>query len=50
MKAYIIGKGVLEVDVRWRTIDSSGLVTIVDTSGVRYETHISNVIIVGEEE
>ena len=47
MKAYIMGKSVLEVEVKWRTIDSSGLVTIVDTSGMRYETHLSNVIFVG---
>jgi hypothetical protein len=49
MKAYIMGKSVVEVDVKWRSIDSSGLAIIVDTSGVRYETHLSNVIFVGVE-
>ena len=46
MKAYIMGKGVLEVEVKSRTIDASGLVTIKDEFGVIYEMHISNVIFV----
>lgn len=50
MKAYIIGKGVVEVDVKWRSIDASGLVTIKDDCGVTYETHLCNVIFVGGEE
>ena len=50
MKAYIFCKGTLEVDVEWRTIDQSGLVRIKDTSGVIYETHLSNVIFVGAED
>ena len=50
MKAFIMGKNVLEVDVRWRTIDSSGLVRIKDKCGLLYETHLSNVIFVGDEE
>lgn len=48
MKAYIKGtENTLEVDVKWRSIDESGLVTIKDTCGVIYETHICNVIFVG---
>ena len=51
MKAYIKGTGnTLEVDVKWRTIDASGLVRIKDDCGVMYETHLSNVIFVGVEE
>lgn len=50
MKAYIFGRSVLEVDVKWRTIDQSGLVRIKDTDGVIYETHLSNVIFVGVDE
>ena len=50
MKAYIIGKGVLEVDVKGRTIDASGLVTIEDDCGVVYETHLCNVIFVEVKE
>ena len=49
MKAYIKGTGTLEVDVKWRTIDESGLVRIVDECGVLYETHLCNVIFVGVE-
>lgn len=48
MKAYITGKGVLEVEVKWRSIDESGLVRIKDDCGVLYETHLSNVIFVGD--
>ena len=48
MKAYIKGTGnTLEVEVKWRHIDDSGLVTIKDDCGVMYETHICNVIFVG---
>ena len=48
MKAYIKGCGnALEVNVKWRTIDESGLVRIKDDCGVLYETHLSNVIFVG---
>jgi len=48
MKAYIKGQGnTLEVNVKWRTIDSSGLVRIKDECGVMYETHLCNVIFVG---
>ena len=51
MKAYIKGTGnTLEIDVKWRTIDSSGLVRIKDDCGVIYETHLVNVIFVGVEE
>ena len=51
MRAFIIGKGVLEVEVKWRSIDASGLVRIEDTDGVMYETHLSNVIFVsGKQE
>ena len=50
MIAYIIGNGTLEVNVKWRTIDESGLVRIKDDCGVLYETHLSNVIFVGVEE
>ena len=50
MKAYIMGKNVLEVDVKWRHIDESGLVTIKDDCGVMYETHICNVIFVEVKE
>ena len=50
MKAYIKGTGgTLEVDVKCRTIDASGLVRIVDNCGVLYETHLVNVIFVGVE-
>lgn len=50
MKAYIMGKdNTLELNVKWRTIDSSGLVRIKDDCGVIYETHLSNVIFVGAE-
>ena len=48
MKAYIMGKSVLEVEVKWRTIDASGLVRIKDDCGLLYETHLSNVIFVGD--
>ena len=48
MKAYIKGTGnTLEVEVKWRTIDGSGLVSIRDVNGVLYETHLCNVIFVG---
>lgn len=49
MKAFIKGHtgNFAEVDVKWRSIDASGLVRIEDTSGVMYETHLSNVIFVG---
>lgn len=48
MKAYIKGQeNTLEVNVKWRTIDSSGLVRIKDECGVMYETHLCNVIFVG---
>ncbi len=51
MKAYIKGCGnAMEVEVKWRSIDASGLVTIKDDCGVIYETHLSNVIFVGGEE
>jgi hypothetical protein len=51
MKAYIKGCGnALEVEVKSRTIDASGLVTIKDDCGVTYETHLCNVIFVGVEE
>ena len=51
MKAYIKGCGrALEVEVKWRSIDASGLVTIKDDCGVVYETHLCNVIFVSEEE
>ena len=51
MKAYIKGTGhALEVNVKWRTIDQSGLVRIKDDCGVLYETHLCNVIFVGEYE
>lgn len=51
MKAYIKGcENALEVEVNWRSIDSSGLVTIKDDCGVVYETHIINVIFVGVED
>lgn len=50
MKAYIMGKSVLEVEVKHRTIDASGLVRIKDDCGVWYETHLSNVIFVGVDE
>ena len=48
MKAYIKGYtgNFAEVEVKWRTVDSSGLCHIEDTSGVMYETHLSNVIFV----
>lgn len=50
MKAYIKGCGnALEVEVKWRSIDPSGLVTIKDDCGVVYETHLCNVIFVGVE-
>ncbi len=50
MKAFIKGmESILEVDVKWRSVDSSGFATIVDRSGVKYETHLSNVIFVGVE-
>ena len=50
MKAFIKGwENTIEVDVKWRSVDSSGFATIVDKSGVRYETHLSNVIFVGVE-
>ena len=49
MRAYIIGKGVLEVEVKWRAIDECGLVHIKDENGLLYETHISNVIFVSGE-
>ena len=48
MKAYIKGASVLEVEVKWRTIDSSGLVRIKDDCGLVYETHLCNVIFVGD--
>ena len=48
MKAYIMGKSVLEVEVKWRTIDESGLVRIKDDCGLVYETHLCNVIFVGD--
>ena len=50
MKAYIKGKGTLDVDVKWRSIDASGLVRIMDDCGVVYETHLCNVIFVGFDE
>ena len=51
MKAYIKGTGnTLELEVKWRTIDESGLVRIKDDCGVIYETHLCNVIFVGVEE
>ena len=51
MKAYIKGCGnALEVEAKWWSIDSSGLVTIKDDCGVTYRTHICNVIFVGVEE
>ena len=50
MKAYIMGKGVLEVEVKKRDIGENGVVFILDTFGVIYETHISNVIFVKEVE
>ena len=46
IKAYIKGANVLEVNVRWRTIDRIGIVNIKDDCGVEYLTHISNVIFV----
>lgn len=50
MKAYIKGSGnTLEVEVKSRSIDSSGLVRIKDDCGVIYETHLCNVIFVGAE-
>ena len=50
MKAFIKGIGsTLEVDVKWRTIDESGLVRIKDDCDVIYETHLCNVIFVGVE-
>ena len=50
MKAYIKGTGnTLEVDVKWRSISECGLVRIKDVCGVLYETHLCNVIFVGEE-
>ena len=49
MKAYIKGCGnALEVEVKWRTIDASGLVRIKDGFGLIYETHLCNVIFVGD--
>ena len=49
MKAYIKGCGnALEVEVKWRTIDESGLVRIKDDCGLLYVTHLSNVIFVGD--
>ena len=51
MKAFIMGKeNTLEVNVRRRTIDHSGLVRIWDDCGVLYETHLVNVIFVEGEE
>ena len=51
MKAYIKGCGnALEVEVKWRSIDESGLVRIKDDCGVWYETHLCNVIFVGVED
>jgi len=51
MKAFIKGctGNFAEVEVKWRSVDSSGYTIIVDTSGVKYETHLSNVIFVGVE-
>jgi len=50
MKAFIIcARSTTEVEVKWRSVDSSGYTIIVDTSGVKYETHLSNVIFVGVE-
>ena len=48
MKAYIMGKSVLEVEVKWRSIEASGLVRIKDVLGIVYETHLCNVIFVGD--
>ena len=51
MKAYIRGsRDMIEVIVKQRTIDESGLVRIEDDCGVIYETHLVNVIFVGVEE
>lgn len=50
MKAYIMGKSVLEVEVKKREILPNGMAVIWDTFGVIYETHISNVIFVKEVE
>ena len=49
MKAYIRSANgeSLEIDVKWRSVDSSGLVHIEDKCGLWYETHLSNVIFVG---
>lgn len=49
MKAYIMGKSVLEVTVKSRSIQECGLVRILDDCGVVYETHLSNVIFVEAE-
>jgi hypothetical protein len=47
MKAYLWRGGyILEVNVKVRTIDASGLVRIEDEYGVIYETHLSNVVFV----
>lgn len=47
MKAYLWRGGyILEVNVKLRTIDASGLVRIEDEYGVIYETHLSNVVFV----
>ena len=49
MKAYLFGGNTtLEIEVKRRSIDASGLVRIKDDCGVWYETHLSNVIFVSE--
>ena len=49
MKAYIKGNGnTLEVNVKWRSINECGLVRIKDDCGLLYETHLCNVIFVGD--
>ena len=49
MKAFIMGKSVLEVTVKSRSIQECGLVRILDDCGVVYETHLSNVIFMEAE-
>ena len=47
MKAYLRrGSYYIELDVKHRTIDASGLVWIEDIYGVIYETHLSNVVFI----
>ena len=49
MKAYIKGCGkALEVNVKRRNLCESGVVFIWDDCGLVYETHICNVIFVGD--